>query len=358
MNPTVASLKRAAQDVLPGGPETKKPHIESTIDNRVNTLRGNIHSVSEENPYVPVELGKKLIFVEKKDLNRNSFQAYYRCLENGDSYPILTPKNYKGIDELAKKYEVSWLIDDCEKFYDIYKLDQAIRLGNSEHITSSLVNLIRKKIQLCPEWNDILRDLADKYQLPDLQLYAYDFDLDILPDNMTISVRVNGATEESIWDIKECLSMKNSWHMPKIELLIEYVHDEIVEFKTLNTILKSGFPASTRVVYWNDWLRDDLNEVLHQNPNIENLELLFHTSFLDSEKNEENLIKLIKENQSLGSLCIIFTNSNYSDMEDFDPYRITDAAHNSQIEIAIHGIGYKVDPRNMGPCERTSIKMF
>jgi hypothetical protein len=236
------------------------------------------------------------------NVSQESVQLFTQALKTCDTREVLTLetlKNEKIFDDLqllANKYHVQWLINECNKYSEFFKiygiLIKEADFKNSEGISLALREMSKEYINDSDK--KTLAQVAEKYQLADLHLFSL---------NLACPLPKKGLSINCIRNINfviKGLDKKNSWHSPTLVLeLDECLHYVALLKEVLNkTILSPIFSKSNVRIT----LPPGLNDMLMSNPEIKHLIVK-----IENDRQDLNAIsEFIKGNTTLKSLHIKF----------------------------------------------------
>lgn len=243
-----------------------------------------------------------------------SMEAFVRCLMRCTAHNIINLDNFADLSQLASKYQIVWLLDDCDEFFKVHTLSQAASCQFAKTTNDYVGELIRNKSPFKAKGE--LDKLADQYRLLALKLFANGFTRNILSDG-TLLIRL---CDEEPSLLATCLAMENPWDAPKIELACS--NDNCVDFyeedfEEINEIVGTAkCPITVRLDYI--MTSEDpsyyLIEMLNKYPNIKHLKIII--GLMPGPGIINSILKMIKENNTLESLHIIVHACNYKERNE------------------------------------------
>lgn len=261
----------------------------------------NVHSTAFESILTDCEIEGK--YAVEENASQESIQLFAQALKTCNSSEILTLKNLKNetlFDELrflAHKYDVAWLIKDCNeyvKFFNVYNnIKKEACFKNSDGVSLGIIRLLKEDIKVNPSDKEALIQIAVENQLADLHLYCL-CKMRLLPNNY---LWVGNWKKD---DFAVCIDKKNSWHLPN--KIVLNLWDDIGDIPLLKDALaKTSLPIIFKI-FCDKKFPENLNNLLLENPEIEHLRV----ELTGEEPNLETILKFVKENTTLKSLHITF----------------------------------------------------
>lgn len=249
------------------------------------------------------------------DIPKTSLTAFGLCLTRFTSYKILNLENYKDLLKLAGKYQILWLLKDCEEFFKVHALSKAANAGFIHTIKKDMLEpLIQNKTPLSLNAKEALNKLADLHQLLSLKLFVNGFFLKILSDGI-VFIEVPEKNPTALTLLQTCLAMEKPWDAPKIELNCTENHFSSDDVNTISKIIETTkCPISVSINYYDpkSEKRNQLSELLKKYSQLKHLKIILNGTFEDP---LGPVLKMIKENTTLESLGLVINENggNYWD---------------------------------------------
>lgn len=182
-----------------------------------------------------------------------ALESFKMCLNTCTSASILNSTNWQELFRLAQKYQVLWLVKECENFLcenlsDFSEEDQqklicfAAEFSLSKLLQTCLHDFVRTGVKVTdPELLKEMKEIADRLALADLKLYlsaTLGNSLSISTSNLLSLQLESGVIESNKEEIKNCISGKCLWHSPQITLMVE--DEDCLKADTLDFLLEEN----------------------------------------------------------------------------------------------------------------------
>lgn len=264
---------------------------------------------------------KKTPLEDTEDLGM--LEIFKICLKRCTSASLLDQTNWQELFMLAHKYQVLWLIKECEEFlcknknlFQFSDLDQqkllcfAVEYNLSKLLRTCLHHFIHYDVKVTtdPVLFQQIQKAAYQFSLTDLKLYVSSLLNDCLwidPSTDQLWVELESSdVEERKGEIRKCLSGYNLWHSPQIFLSI--TPNSELRAETLDFVLKGN-----RILTGLDLLVDlekiqIITEMMQENRTLKHLALRTDPdiSSSDCDSTFAFFINFLTEHASLETLIL------------------------------------------------------
>lgn len=298
------SLLQKSPEIIPHLSEVTPLFYFSDIDNKDHTI-----CFGQKEVKLPLYLWKAhseyywdKVTSMQDDVSQESLEAFTRCLTHCTSYKILNLKNYKDIRRLADKYQILWLIEDCQEFFRVKSLSKAAESRYIDTLKDEIKILSEKKT-LSPNAKETLNKLADEHRLLSLKFILEGYRFKFLPDGSFFIE--NPAELAHLHDT--CPAMKNPMDNPKLEFnwTVSSLDNDLEAISKI--IENTKCQTTVRLIYLPPFkdTSKQLSELLNKYPQIKHLKIVLDGDCL---QDIIPVLQMIKENTTLESLGLIILN--------------------------------------------------